>query len=346
MTTATQVLVTTDLTHLRRAVRAARAGPAADPNPRVGAVVVDRHGQVAGTGHHRGAGSPHAETQALRSAGSRASGATVYVTLEPCDHEGRTGPCSVALARAGVARVVYAVPDPDPRAQGGARRLRDLGVCTEHLPYAAADELVRHWLSATVRGRPWVTWKFAATLDGRVAAVDGSSAWVTSPQARGDGHRLRAEHGAVLVGTGTALADDPTLTARPRGAPVARQPLRVVLGRRDLPAEARVRDGQAALAQLRHHDVGQALRELHGRQVRGVLVEGGPTVAAAFWRAGVVDEVVAYLAPALLGAGPAAVGDLGIRGIEDIARLGVHDVRQVGPDIRVVARPLVGQEEG
>jgi diaminohydroxyphosphoribosylaminopyrimidine deaminase/5-amino-6-(5-phosphoribosylamino)uracil reductase len=330
-----------DLTMLSRCVAEGARGPEADPNPRVGCVVVDPRGAVAGVGHHQGAGSAHAEVVALTEAGARARGGTAYVSLEPCGHTGRTPPCTHALVEAGVARVVYARADPDPRAAGGAAWLSGQGVRAEQVALDAADELVRHWAFAVSAGRPWVTWKVASTLDGRVAAVDGTSAWVTSPQARADVHELRSRCGAVVVGTGTALADDPSLTARyPDGTLRDRQPLRVVVGARDLPPSARV---QPALL-LRSEGPDEVVAALHTRGVRRALLEGGPTLAAAFWRAGLVDEVITYVAPALLGSGATAVGDLGITTIDDIARLELTDLAQVGPDVRLTARPL--REQG
>lgn len=338
---------TVDRAPMRRALRAALAGPAADPNPRVGAVLLDAAGQVVGTGHHAGAGTPHAEVVALAEAGERARGGTAHVTLEPCAHTGRTPACTEALLRAGVAEVVYAVPDPSPVAGGGGQVLGEQGVRVRTGPEvvgaeeaAEATELVRAWSFAVRHGRPRVVWKVAATLDGRIAAADGSSAWITSAQARADGQQLRAASGAIAVGTGTALADNPSLTSRDEdGTLRERQPLRVVVGHRDLPGSARLHDDSAPTLHLRTHDPVEVLAKLHRREVRQLLLEGGATLAAAFWRGGLVDEVVAYLAPALLGAGVNAVGDLGITSLSGIARLEVTDLRRAGPDIRVTARP-------
>ncbi len=338
---------TTDVSMLRRCVEAAFLGPEANPNPRVGSLILDASGDVAGVGHHGGAGTPHAEVMALGVAGDRARGGTAYVSLEPCAHHGRTPPCAQALLDAGVHRVVYAVADPDARAAGGAAWLAERGVHVEHVRVDEADDVTRHWAFAARTGRPWVTWKYAATLDGRVAASDGSSAWVTSAAARADVHELRSRCGAIMVGTGTALADDPSLTARRAdGSLYADQPLRVVVGDRDLPDGARLlagtadgADGLEPALHLRSHDLTQVLASLKTAGVRRVLLEGGPTLAAAMWRAGYVDEVVAYLAPALLGSGAAAVGDLGIASMDDIARLTIDDVTQIGPDLRVVAFP-------
>lgn len=330
-----------DVRAMRLALKAAARGPLGDPNPRVGAVITAVDGTVVGVGHHRGAGTRHAEVAALDEAGERARRGTAYVTLEPCDHVGRTGPCSRALVAAGVARVVYAQPDPNPTAAGGAHTLRAAGVAVEQgLFEADARALNAAWSAAMELGRPFVTWKFAASLDGRSAAADGTSQWITGPAARADVHARRAECGAIVVGTGTALADDPRLTVRDAaGRLVGRQPLRVVVGRRDLPPTARVLDGDAPTLQVRTHDPEAALAALHERGIRHVWLEGGPTLAAAFLRADAVDEVLAYVAPVLLGAGPAAVGDLGVGTLAAAYRLRLAQAEAVGDDVRLTLRP-------
>ncbi|HSF27363.1 MAG TPA: bifunctional diaminohydroxyphosphoribosylaminopyrimidine deaminase/5-amino-6-(5-phosphoribosylamino)uracil reductase RibD [Actinomycetes bacterium] len=334
---------TAELAAMRRALELAEipGGPPAT-NPRVGAVLLSPDGRVLGEGWHRGAGTPHAEVEALAAAGESARGATAVVTLEPCDHVGRTGPCSQALIDAGIARVVYAMADPNPVAGGGAGRLRAAGVEVEAGPLAEeAEELNRAWAFAICRQRPFVTWKYAATLDGRVAAADGTSRWITSPQARRDVHARRSRVNAVLVGTGTVLADDPWLTVRADDDTLApTQPLRVVMGRTPIPSTARVLDDAAPSLLLRTRDPHEAIAALHARGLRHVWLEGGPTLAAAFVRAGLVDEVVAYLAPALLGAGPAALADAGVATIGHALRLALREVTQVGPDLRIIARPL------
>ncbi|QZN87518.1 bifunctional diaminohydroxyphosphoribosylaminopyrimidine deaminase/5-amino-6-(5-phosphoribosylamino)uracil reductase RibD [Cellulomonas sp. C5510] len=327
---------------MRRALDLARRGPAHGPNPRVGCVLLGPEGSVLGEGWHRGAGTAHAEVAALAAARERGAdvrGATAVVTLEPCDHTGRTGPCSRALVDAGVRRVVVAVADPNPDAAGGAARLRSAGVdVVVDVEAAAGRALLRPWLVAVGRSRPFVTLKTAATLDGRVAAADGTSRWITSQQARAHAHALRAEVDAMVVGTGTALADDPALTARtPDGALTAHQPLRVVVGERALPPGGRLAGPGGEVVHLRTRDPREVLAALHAREVRHVLVEGGPTLAAAFLRAGVVDEVHAYVAPVLLGAGRSAVGDLGVGTIGDAIRLHPREVLPLGPDVLVVA---------
>jgi diaminohydroxyphosphoribosylaminopyrimidine deaminase/5-amino-6-(5-phosphoribosylamino)uracil reductase len=330
---------TTDAGWMRRALGLAAEGPWPDPNPRVGCVLVGADGTLVGEGYHRGAGTPHAEVEALVDAGERARGATAYVTLEPCAHHGRTGPCTEALASAGVRRVVFAQADPNPDAAGGAERLRAAGL--DVAGGVLADEataLNGRWVRTVALGRPLVTWKFAATLDGRSAASDGTSQWITGPAARADVHRLRAVRDAVLVGTGTLLADDPRLTVRDAsGAPLDRQPRRVVMGLRALPPSARVHEGAGDVLHLATHDPKQALESLWQRGIRDVWLEGGPTVAAAFLGADLVDDVYAYLAPALLGAGRPAVADLGITTIADIRRLRIEDVSLVDGDVRVHA---------
>ncbi|QGF24942.1 bifunctional diaminohydroxyphosphoribosylaminopyrimidine deaminase/5-amino-6-(5-phosphoribosylamino)uracil reductase RibD [Raineyella fluvialis] len=330
-----------DLTLLRRAIALALNSPLPDPNPRVGAVLVSPDGIVVGEGWHHGAGTPHAEIEALRVAGDAARGATAYVSLEPCNHTGRTGPCAVALAEAGVARVVFAQPDPNPTAAGGGDTLREAGIeVAGGLLATEAEAVNRIWTRALRLGRPYVTWKVAATLDGRTSAADGSSQWITSPDARADVHRLRALCDAIVVGTGTALADDPRLTVRDsQGTPAPRQPLRVVLGDRPVPAHAQLRSSEAQTLFLTGHDPAAALAELHRAGIRHVWLEGGATLAAAFLRDGLVDEVVAYLAPALLGAGRPMIGDLGIGTLADALHLDLVDVTRVGPDVRMILAP-------
>jgi len=325
---------------MRRALQlAATPGVPRGPNPRVGCVLLDRQGRIVGEGHHRGAGTAHAEVDALRGAGALARGATAVVTLEPCAHTGRTGPCTRALRDAGVRRVVFGQLDPNPVAAGGARELAQAGV--EVVGGVLAEECAElngAWSFAVTHGRPLLTWKVAASLDGRVAASDGSSRWITGPQARADVHRLRSQVDAVLIGTGTALADDPSLTVRDAdGALAGRQPLRVVMGRRPIPPGAALRDGRAPLLVYPDQSPPEVLGALAARDVQHVLLEGGPTLAAAFVRARLVDRVVWYVAPVLLGAGAPAVGGLGVDGIDEALRLQVCTVTRIGHDVRVDA---------
>jgi diaminohydroxyphosphoribosylaminopyrimidine deaminase/5-amino-6-(5-phosphoribosylamino)uracil reductase len=317
------------------------------PNPPVGAVVLDAEGAVVGVGATAPPGGPHAEVTALEQAGARARGGTAVITLEPCAHQGRTPPCTEALRAAGVAAVAFAVPDPNPRAGGGAAVLRAAGITVRE--GTLADEVrrgpLRAWLHAVRIGRPHVTWKLAATLDGRSAAADGTSRWITGGAARAEVHALRATVDAVVVGTGTVLADDPALTARhPDGTARERQPLRVVVGYRDVPAGFAL-DAPDVL-HLRTHDPDAVLAALHARGVVDVLLEGGPCLAGAFVATHRVDRVLAYLAPALLGAGPTALADAGVGTIGAIQRLHLDEVRRVGVDLVLDARPADGAAAG
>jgi diaminohydroxyphosphoribosylaminopyrimidine deaminase / 5-amino-6-(5-phosphoribosylamino)uracil reductase len=333
---------------MRRALDlAATPGVPLGPNPRVGCVLVDDRGRTVAEGYHRGAGTPHAEADALATAGLGARGATAVVTLEPCNHHGRTGPCAQALVEAGVRRVVFAQPDPNPAAAGGAETLRAAGVEVEHgLLEAEARSLNRVWTFAVDHGRPFVTWKFATTLDGRSAAADGTSRWVSSLAARRDTHRLRALCDVMLVGANTVAVDDPLLTVRDEDdRPLPRQPLRVVMGERDLDPRRRIFNGDAESLHLRTRDPASALEQLYGRGRQHVFLEGGATLAAAFLRADLVDEIVVYVAPLLLGAGRSAVADLGISTIADAFRPRVTDVTVLDgiaseePNVRLTLAP-------
>ena len=267
------------------------------PNPWVGCVIVDSSGEIVGEGATAPYGGPHAEAIALVTAGPRARGATAYVTLEPCAHKGKTPACTGALIRGGVSRVVAAIRDPDPKVAGaGFAALESGGVTVSSGTLAGTvSEQLRPYLVQRSTGRPYVVLKLAASLDGRIAAPDGSSRWITGEQARRDVHRLRAESDAVLVGAGTVRADDPQLTVRDEDSKhERRQPLRVVLGR--APAGARVHPALELVG-----DLGAVLDELGDRRVLQLLVEGGAQVAAEFHRLGLVDRYVFYFAPVLFG---------------------------------------------
>ncbi|CPR74582.1 bifunctional diaminohydroxyphosphoribosylaminopyrimidine deaminase/5-amino-6-(5-phosphoribosylamino)uracil reductase RibD [Mycobacteroides abscessus] len=304
------------------------------PNPPVGAVILDAAGQVAGVGGTRPPGQEHAEVVALAGAGAAARGGTAVVTLEPCNHQGRTGPCVDALAAAGVSRVVYAVADPNPRAAGGAARLRTLGI--EVLDGLASDRVsagpLREWLHKQRTGRPHVTWKYGASVDGRSAANDGTSQWITSEQSRADVHRRRAFADAIVVGTGTVFADDPQLTARtPDNELVPHQPLRVVVGMREVSSDAKVLNDDSHTMVIRTHDPAEVLAALGDRT--DIILEGGPTLAGAFLRAGLVDRILAYLAPMLLGGNVPAVEDVGVTTLSRALRWEYDQIERMGPDV-------------
>jgi diaminohydroxyphosphoribosylaminopyrimidine deaminase/5-amino-6-(5-phosphoribosylamino)uracil reductase len=310
------------------------------PNPPVGAVILDRDSAVVGVGATEPAGSAHAEVVALRRAGGLAAGGTAVVTLEPCNHDGKTPPCVDALIDAGVAAVVYAVTDPNPAAADGAERLTGAGVHV--VAGVQADRVaagpLREWLHKQRTGAPHVTWKYAASIDGRSAAADGSSQWISSEAARADVHRRRAAAEAIVVGTGTVLADDPALTARlPDGTLADRQPLRVVVGEREISSEAKVLNDDSRTMVISTRDPAEVLKALADRT--DVLVEGGPTLAGAFLRAGAIDRILAYVAPILLGGPITAVDDIGVATIARALRWRFDGVQHVGPDLLVSLVP-------
>nr|WP_082462381.1 bifunctional diaminohydroxyphosphoribosylaminopyrimidine deaminase/5-amino-6-(5-phosphoribosylamino)uracil reductase RibD [Agromyces sp. Leaf222] len=331
---------------MRRALELAERGPARGVNPRVGCVLLAADGAVLAEGWHRGAGTAHAEVDALsRLAAGEATGATAIVTLEPCNHTGLTGPCAEALIDAGVARVVYAVADPGEHSSGGAGRLRAAGVDVELAApdlVEAAESFLGDWLFAARTHRPRVTVKWASSLDGRAAADDGTSQWITGPEARADVHVRRAASDAIAVGTGTVLADDPSLTARgPDGGLLGDQPIPVVFGRRPVPVEAAITRHPRAheLVGADGTDLEADLRDLARRGIRSLFVEGGPTLASAFIAAGFADEVLVYLAPALLGGGRLALGDLGVTTIGEARRYDFAAIERLGDDVLLVAHP-------
>lgn len=326
---------------MRRALDLAQRGPLTGGNPQVGCVLLDADGAVVAEGWHRGAGTAHAEVDAIANAAGRGFH-TAVVTLEPCAHHGRTGPCAEALIAAGVQRVVVAVTDPAEGA-GGAGVLRAAGV--EVIVGVLGDDgeaLLTPWITAVRRGRPWTIVKWAQSLDGRAAAADGSSQWITGAAARLDVHRRRSEVDAVVTGTGTVLADDPAYTARDAdGRLLAHQPIPVVVGRRAVPAGARLRSHPAGLVEAGDATLEDVLQELHGRGIRRVLVEAGPALTSAVLRAGLADEIVAYLAPVLLGGPATTIGDLGIPTIGAAMRCTMTDVTRLGDDLAITLRPVL-----
>lgn len=323
----------TDDEAMGRAIEAAAgARVVAHPNPWVGCVLVCADGAVH-VGATHAPGGPHAEADALARAGGAADGATAFVTLEPCNHHGRTGPCADALVAAGVRRVVVGVLDPDPRVSGcGVAALEAAGIdVTVGTRAAEISEQLAPYLHHRRTGRPYVVAKLAASIDGRTAAPDGSSKWITGTAARVDAHRLRAESDAVLVGAGTVRADDPELTVRLAEGP---DPQRVVLGR--APAGARVHPCREMSG-----DLGEVLDDLGAEGVVQLLVEGGPTVASALHRAGLVDRYVIYVAPVLFGGGDGLglFTGPGAATIDDVWRGRIDRVTPVGEDLRIDLLP-------
>lgn len=354
-----------DFQSMAHALRLARRGLyTTTPNPRVGCVLV-KDGRIVGEGWHERAGGPHAEIVALGAAGARAAGATAYVSLEPCSHHGRTPPCADALIAAKVARVVAAMPDPNPQvAGGGMRKLREAGIAAElGILEAEASELNIGFVSRMTRERPWLRVKIAASMDGKTALGNGASQWITGPDARRDGHRWRARSCAVMTGIGTLQDDDPLLTVRDVETP--RQPLRVVVDSRlRITPEAKILDGGAVLVATAARDerkvrvleargaqvvvlpdaankvdLSQLARHLAGRGINEVLVEAGINLNSALLRAGVVDELLLYLAPHMLGNAACGMLDLGeLTEMSERLELAIQDTRMVGPDLRILAR--------
>ncbi len=357
-----------DARFMRMALRLGRRGLGrTSPNPPVGAVVVAR-GTVVGRGFHRKAGAAHGEAAALQAAGARARGATLYVTLEPCAHHGRTPPCTAAVIAAGVRRVVIGTRDPNPRVPGnGLRKLRAAGIAvTSGVLQTECDALIAAFRKHVTTGRPFVTLKLAASLDGRIATVSGDARWITGADSRRYGHRLRAEHDAILVGAETIIHDDPELTCRVRGG---RHPLRVILdGRLRIPLRARVltKDAPAAtlvltarpasakkVRQVRERGIevvslaaktgripiARVMQELGERNIMSVLIEGGATVAAAALAAGVVDRLLVFFAPKLIGGdGRSMLTTLGVRRMRDALALGPLRVKRFAHDILVATQ--------
>jgi diaminohydroxyphosphoribosylaminopyrimidine deaminase/5-amino-6-(5-phosphoribosylamino)uracil reductase len=327
---------------MRRALDLAANGPARGVNPRVGCVILGADGGILAEGWHRGAGTAHAEVDALsKFAPGAGRGATAVVTLEPCNHTGRTGPCAVALIEAGIGRVVYAVADPGEDSSGGDDRLRAAGIDVEAGVLAdEATDFLADWLVAARLGRPFLTVKWASSLDGRAAAADGSSQWITGPEARADVHRRRSESDAIIVGTGTVLADDPSLTARDSaGALLESQPVPVVIGTRPTPDAAALRAHPREPLFYETNDLPVVLADLRERGIRRAFVEGGPTLASAFVAANLVDEYLVYLAPTLLGGSRLALGDIGVTRIGEQRRLSLRSVERLGDDLLLVAQP-------
>lgn len=317
--------------HMQLALDLAAQGPRSF-NPQVGCVIVDASGAIVGRGFHRGAGTAHAEVVALSEAGPRARGATAVVTLEPCRHTGRTGPCTSALVDAGIARVVYAQSDPTKQASGGAAVLRDAGINV--VTGVLADEaqrLTRGWTSVQLRGRPHITLKCAMSMDGRVSGPSGGPTPITGEEARRWAHAERARTDAIIVGTGTVLADNPSLTARlADGSLASRQPLRLVFGTRPVPQTSNIFDDAAPTLVVRSRDPHELMRALVEAGVQEAVLEGGPTLAGALVSEDLVDSVVWLIGPVLLGAGLATLPSLPAP-----RRLSVRSVVMLGADVKI-----------
>lgn len=362
------MITSDDYLFMSRALRLAENGlNTTHPNPRVGCVMV-RDGQIIGEAWHERAGKPHAELLALQASGGRVRGATVYVNLEPCCHQGRTPPCTEYLIDAGVSRVVAAMEDPNPQvSSGGIVKLREAGIDVDvGIMREQAVQLNRGFLQRMRRKRPWITVKIAASVDGRTAMATGESKWISSAESRADVQRLRARSSAIMTGIGTILTDNPALTVRQRG--VDRQPLRVIM-------DSRLRMNKDALVLIPREevliftstndqsmiqtfqkvgcevvrlppstdgvDLHASMSELAERGVNELLVEAGRTLSGALVQSKLIDELIIYLAPQIMGGAARGMFDLpGLTRLKECARFVIHDVRRVGEDLRLVLRPV------
>jgi diaminohydroxyphosphoribosylaminopyrimidine deaminase/5-amino-6-(5-phosphoribosylamino)uracil reductase len=310
-------------------------------NPIVGAVIVDSAGKIIGEGYHKS--GPHAEVVALEQAGQLAKGATLFVTLEPCSHHGKTGPCTEAIINAGIAKVVYAVRDPNALASGGAKALEAAGIEVKlNSEVTEIAESNRAWLHRIKNNRPYFIWKIATTLDGRTAAIDGSSKWITGPESRAEVSKLRSESSAILIGTATALADNPNLI--PRDLETTRQsnPVRIVMGLREIPSEFNLHDDAAETVFLRTHDFAELLKLCAERDFNQVFVESGSELGTALLKAGLIDELIIFQAASLLGSGQSFIGDLGATNIKEKMDFLIRDVAQFGNDLKITLTKETG----
>ncbi len=302
------------------------------PNPNVSAAIYGADGALIADGAHNPLIAPdHAEVVALKKAGAAARGATIVVSLEPCNHTGKTGPCVDAINEAGITKVIYAVKDPNPIAAGGADRLKAAGIDVEYVADETLAALQGAWLHRIATGRPYFIWKVATTLDGRIAAADGTSQWISSQESRDDVQVLRSQSDAIVIGTGTALSDNPTLRPRIEGATT---PVRIVMGNREIPAGHNLHDGIGETIFLQSHDPSDLIDLLESAAVNQVLIEAGPGLGSALLAAGLIDEVVIYQAPMVLGEGKNWLEGIGVRTIEDARKLTLISTQAIGPDIK------------
>lgn len=301
------------------------------PNPNVSAAIYAADGTLIADGfHNRKVSIDHAEVVALKKAGSAARGATMVVSLEPCAHTGTTPPCVQAIIDAGIAKVIYAVKDPNPIASGGAQMLADAGIDVEHRESEELEFVQRAWLHKERSGRPLLIWKVATTLDSKVAASDGTSQWITGPQSREDVQSLRAQSDAILIGTNTALVDNPHLIPRGHDA----RPVRVISGEQEVPATNKVFDNEARTISVKSKSIPELIKVLSDEGFNQVLVEAGPTLGSALMASGNIDELIVYQAPKMLGAGKEFVSHLGISTLDDHLELELISVQPFGSDIK------------
>jgi diaminohydroxyphosphoribosylaminopyrimidine deaminase/5-amino-6-(5-phosphoribosylamino)uracil reductase len=301
------------------------------PNPNVSAAIYAADGTLIADGfHNRKVSIDHAEVVALKKAGSASRGATIVVSLEPCAHTGSTPPCVQAIIDAGIAKVIYAVADPNPIAAGGAKKLIDAGIDVEFRESAELTYVQRAWLHKEKTGRPLMIWKVATTLDSKVAASDGTSQWITGPKSREDVQLLRAQSDAILIGTNTALVDNPHLIPRGHTA----RPVRIISGEQEVPASNKVFDDEARTITVKSKSIPELMKVLSDEGFNQVLVEAGPTLGSALMASGNIDELIIYQAPKMLGAGKEFVSHLGISTLDDYLELELISVQPFGSDIK------------
>ncbi len=326
---------------MRRAMELSLLGPKYGANPQVGAVILDEKLTIIAEGFHNGAGTAHAEVVALEKLETIPANATAVVTLEPCNHQGRTGPCAKALIEAGISRVIFGATDPGDESAHGAKTLEQAGI--EVFGGLLQEEIIRQqkpWFTATKFKRPFISLKWAQTLDGRSAASDKTSKWISGSVSRNHVHKLRSEIDAIIVGTSTALLDDPELTARKEdGSLYEHQPLRVVVGESALPGELRIFNELAKTEVFATRDIKSVINDLYDKQFKHVLVEGGAKLISSFIALGLFDEILIYQAPLLVGGTNVAVEDIGITTMQAAIQLEFQEVVQLGEDIFIRAIP-------
>ena len=316
---------------MARAIDCARLGLGQTyPNPIVGAVITSANGELLSEGFHQGA--DHAEVIAINSAKELPAGSILYITLEPCNHHGKTPPCVDAIIKSGIKKVVYAVSDPNPVAAGGAERLREAGIEVQSgIGEMQARLENRAWLTKIKKGRPRITWKIAATMDGRVAASDGSSKWITGELARADVARMRSLADGIVTSTATVIADDPAMTSKGFG----KNPVRIVMGSRVIQAKTQIMDGAAETLLIKSRDFKDLIALTNERGFNQLLIESGPTLGTALVREDLIDEIVLFQAPAFLGSGTPLIGDLGITNISGRLDFEISDVKMIGSDLKI-----------
>ena len=316
---------------MARAIDCARLGLGQTyPNPIVGAVITSATGEVLSQGFHQGA--DHAEVIAINAVKELPAGSIIYITLEPCNHHGKNPPCVEAIIKSGIKKVVYAVRDPNPTAAGGAERLRQAGLEVQSGVGEAQARLEnRAWLTKIEKGRPRITWKIAATLDGKVAASDGSSKWITGELARADVARMRSQADGIVTSTATVIADDPAMTSKGFG----KNPVRIVMGSRETQAKTQIMDGAAETLLIKSRDFKDLIALANERGFNQLLIESGPTLGTALVREDLIDEIVLFQAPKFLGSGAPAIGDLGITNIYEALYFEISDVEMIGSDLKI-----------